>query len=106
MWVATPIRCREDPFAGPLGRLRSLLTNAVIIRFVYQEINVSILIAEDNEAQRKYLGDLLSDKFPGYMPLIETNDGESAVRLAIEGRPALSIFDIQMPNLSGVKAAK
>ena len=106
MWVATPIRCREDPFAGPLGRLRSLLTNAVIIRFVNQEINVSILIAEDNEAQRKYLGDLLSDKFPGHMPLIEANDGESAVRLAIEGRPALSIFDIQMPNLSGVKAAK
>jgi len=50
--------------------------------------------------------ELLGRKFPGYLPLLEASEGESAVRLAVENRPELSIFDIQMPNLSGVKAAK
>ena len=67
---------------------------------------MSILIAEDNEAQRRYLSDLLRDKFPDRMPLIEALDGESAVKLSIERQPDLSILDIQMPKLSGVKAAK
>ena len=40
------------------------------------------------------------------MPLIEANDGESAVRLALESRPVLSIMDIQMPKLSGVKVSR
>jgi DNA-binding NarL/FixJ family response regulator len=67
---------------------------------------MSILIAEDNEAQRRYLRDLLSERFPGHMPLIEANDGESAVRLALDQRPELSIMDIQMPKLSGVKVSR
>jgi CheY-like chemotaxis protein len=67
---------------------------------------VAILVAEDNEAQRRYLVELLGRKFPGYLPLLEANEGESAVRLAVENRPELSIFDIQMPNLSGVKGGK
>lgn len=65
-----------------------------------------ILIAEDNIAQRRYLTELLTRQFPSHMPLIEAEDGESAVDLAIELRPTLSIFDIQMPKLSGVKAAR
>jgi len=67
---------------------------------------MSILIAEDNEAQRRYLCDLLEEKFPGRLPVIEAQDGEAAVKLAIERQPDLSILDIQMPKLSGVKAAK
>jgi DNA-binding NarL/FixJ family response regulator len=67
---------------------------------------MSILIAEDNEAQRKYLSDLLRDKFPDRLPLIEAQDGEAAVRLSVEQQPDLAILDIQMPKLSGVKAAK
>lgn len=67
---------------------------------------MAILIAEDNEAQRRYLKDLISEKFSGHMPLIEANDGEAAVRLALEQRPVLSILDIQMPKSSGVKAAR
>ena len=67
---------------------------------------MSILIAEDNAAQRRYLSDLLKDKFPDRLPLIEAQDGESAVRLSVEQQPDLSILDIQMPKLSGVKAAK
>ena len=67
---------------------------------------MSILIAEDNEAQRRYLRDLLSEKFPAHLPLIEAGDGEVAVRLVLEHRTALAVLDIQMPKLSGVKAAR
>lgn len=67
---------------------------------------MSILIAEDNKAQRHYLCELLSKEFPENAPIIEAEDGEAAVKLALENRPTLCIFDIQMPQLSGVKAAK
>jgi|SRR5215203_2360096 len=67
---------------------------------------MSILIAEDNEAQRHYLRELLANEFPGHAPFFEASDGEGAVKLALDHRPTLSVFDIQMPKLSGVKAAK
>lgn len=67
---------------------------------------MSILIAEDNETQRRYLRELLGEKFAAHAPLIEADDGEAAVRMALEHRPALCILDIQMPKLSGVKAAR
>ena len=65
-----------------------------------------ILIAEDNSAQRQYLSELLAKEFPSHMPVIEAEDGEAAVSLAVEMRPTLAILDIQMPKLSGVKAAR
>ncbi len=65
-----------------------------------------ILIAEDNSAQRQYLSELLAREFPSHMPVIEAEDGEAAVKLAVEMRPTLAILDIQMPKLSGVKAAR
>ena len=67
---------------------------------------MSILIAEDNNAQRHYLSELLTREFPAHAPVIEAVDGETAVKLAIEQRPTLCIFDIQMPQMSGVKAAR
>lgn len=67
---------------------------------------MSILIAEDNDAQRKYLRELLIREFSVFAPVIEAGDGEEAVRLTLENRPTLCILDIQMPQISGVKAAK
>src|SRR5262245_41991011 len=67
---------------------------------------MSILVAEDNNAQRHYLIELLAEKFPAHTPVIEAADGEAAIRLAIEHKPTVSILDIQMPKLSGVKAAR
>ena len=71
-----------------------------------KQSSVSILIAEDNEAQRRYLRDLLTEKFPESVPVMEAADGEAAVRMALAERPVLSILDIQMPKVSGVKAAR
>ena len=67
---------------------------------------MSILIAEDNVAQRTYLRELLERKFGDYAPILEAPDGETVVKLALEHRPQLCVLDIQMPGLSGVKAAR
>ena len=67
---------------------------------------MSILIAEDNVAQRRYLRELLEREFASHAPVIEAADGEAAVALALKERPGLCVLDIQMPNLSGVKAAR
>src|SRR5919199_4078485 len=67
---------------------------------------MSILIAEDNVAQRRYLRELLEREFGAHAPVVEAADGEEALALALKGRPELCVFDIQMPRLSGVKAAR
>jgi DNA-binding NarL/FixJ family response regulator len=67
---------------------------------------MSILIAEDNPVQRRYLSEILSQEFPGHSPMIEAENGEKAVELTLKHRPSLCIFDIQMPEISGVKAAR
>ncbi len=74
----------------------------------FTDINsdMAILIAEDNPIQRKYLADLLSREFPSAIPVLEAEDGAAAIELTLAEKPELCIFDIQMPNLSGVKAAK
>ncbi|MDQ3010786.1 MAG: response regulator transcription factor [Acidobacteriota bacterium] len=67
---------------------------------------MSILIAEDNVAQRAYLRELLEREFAGCKPILEAADGDAVVKLALSERPQLCVLDIQMPGLSGVKAAK
>jgi DNA-binding NarL/FixJ family response regulator len=67
---------------------------------------MAILIAEDNVAQRHYLKELLEREFPSYSPVLEAEDGEATVELALNHRPSLCVLDIQMPKLSGVKAAR
>ncbi|HKA22673.1 MAG TPA: response regulator transcription factor, partial [Blastocatellia bacterium] len=67
---------------------------------------VSILIAEDNIAQRNYLRELIEREFPAHLPVLEAADGEETASLALTHCPKLCILDIQMPRLSGVKAAR
>jgi DNA-binding NarL/FixJ family response regulator len=67
---------------------------------------MSILIAEDNVAQRHYLREILEREFAAHAPVIEAADGEVTVQLALQHRPELCVLDIQMPQLSGVKAAR
>jgi DNA-binding NarL/FixJ family response regulator len=67
---------------------------------------MSILIAEDNMAQRHYLREILEKEFPSHLPIFEVGDGEETVKIALAQKPEVCIFDIQMPKLSGVKAAR
>src|SRR3954463_5567764 len=68
--------------------------------------NMSILIAEDNVAQRAYLREILERDFPAHQPVLEAADGEETVKLALAQKPEVCILDIQMPKLSGVRAAR
>src|SRR3989440_753539 len=67
---------------------------------------MSILIAEDNVAQRAYLREILERDFPAHAPVLEAADGEATIKIALEQKPEVCILDIQMPKLSGVKAAR
>src|SRR6187397_2000631 len=67
---------------------------------------MSILIAEDNMAQRHYLREILEKEFPSHVPVFEAGDGEETVKIALHEKPDVCILDIQMPKLSGVKAAR
>src|SRR5262244_2758183 len=67
---------------------------------------MSILIAEDNIAQRNYLRELIEREFPDHLPVFEAVDGEETTALALQHRPELCVLDIQMPGISGVKAAR
>src|ERR1041384_5050581 len=67
---------------------------------------MSILIAEDNMAQRHYLREILEKEFPSHLPVFEAGDGEETVKIALAEKPEVCILDIQMPKLSGVKAAR
>src|SRR6478735_7202317 len=69
-------------------------------------MSMSILIAEDNVAQRAYLREILERDFPSHHPVLEAGDGEETVTLALKNKPEVCILDIQMPKLSGVKAAR
>lgn len=61
----------------------------------------TILIADDNERNRKLFHDLL--QVHGFRTL-ETGDGQTAVELALAERPDLILLDIQMPVLNGLEA--
>src|ERR1044072_8181375 len=67
---------------------------------------MSILIAEDNMAQRHYLREILEKEFPSHVPVVGAGDGGEKVKIAVDERPDVCILDIQMPKLSGVKAAR
>jgi CheY-like chemotaxis protein len=61
----------------------------------------TILIAEDNEANRELLRELL--ELRGY-GVLEAGDGVEAIRIATERSPDLILMDVQMPRLDGVAA--
>ncbi|MCC6131097.1 MAG: response regulator transcription factor [Acidobacteria bacterium] len=67
---------------------------------------MTLLLAEDNLPQRRYLDELLRREFPAHGPVLAAADGEQALALAMSERPSLIVLDIQMPGLSGVKVAR
>jgi response regulator NasT len=62
-----------------------------------------VLIAEDEPIIRMDLREMLEEE--GY-DVVEAADGDAAVRLARESKPALVILDIKMPVRDGLSAAR
>jgi two-component system, cell cycle response regulator DivK len=61
-----------------------------------------LLIVEDSEINRDLLVQLFEDDYD----LDLADDGESAIKLAIEKRPDLILLDIGLPGLSGLEAVR
>ena len=65
--------------------------------------NRRILVVEDHEDNRRILRDLLSSR--GY-DLVEAEDGEQALAMAEDWRPALILMDVQIPVLDGYEVTR
>ena len=63
-----------------------------------------VVIAEDEALIRLDLKEMLEEE--GYAVVGEAGDGETAVKLTEELRPALVILDVKMPVLDGISAAE
>ncbi|WP_019929775.1 response regulator transcription factor [Nocardia sp. BMG111209] len=64
-----------------------------------------VLVADDQEIVRTGLAMIL-DAQPGIEVIGAAADGEQAVRLALERRPDVCLFDIRMPGLDGIEATR
>ncbi|HEX8702021.1 MAG TPA: ATP-binding protein, partial [Myxococcaceae bacterium] len=63
----------------------------------------TVLIADDNEANTRHMEDYL--KAHGFQVRL-ARDGEEAVRLCREVKPAVVLMDIQMPRFNGLEAIR
>ena len=63
----------------------------------------TVLIVEDNELNLKLLHDRL--EYQGYT-VFTTRLGEPALELARQHRPDLILIDVQLPDISGMEAAR
>lgn len=62
-----------------------------------------LLVVEDFEDSRFMLRRLL--EIAGYR-VVEASDGEQAVELAVQKRPALILMDLSLPKLDGLAATR
>jgi AmiR/NasT family two-component response regulator len=65
--------------------------------------NKTIVLADDDRLILSTLGEGLRGE--GYQ-VFEAEDGDAAVALCKEKRPALALLDMRMPGLSGIEAAR
>lgn len=67
---------------------------------------MTILIVDDEERDRGWLKNLLTQHISDKGPFHEAQDGQEAVDQALKIKPELVFLDIKMPRLSGIKAAE
>lgn len=63
----------------------------------------TVLIVDDNEHCRAILGIILQSA--GYS-IIEARDGAQAIEKAIAGTPNLILMDLDLPDMTGIDAAR
>ncbi len=92
------LRSREDPEASPKQEPGS--TRSVQLQ---KDGGPSVLVAEDNEHNRKLIGALL-DSHP--VALAFAVDGEEALKKARSGEYNLILMDIRMPAMDGMEVTR
>jgi two-component system cell cycle response regulator DivK len=66
-------------------------------------VRKTVLVVEDNELNLKLLNDIL--EYHGYT-VFTTRLGEPALELARQHSPNLILMDVQLPDISGMEAAR
>ncbi len=66
---------------------------------------IRVVLADDHEIVRKGIRDLLEDE-GDIVVLAEATTGVEAVALSLEQRPDVILLDIQMPEMTGIEAAR
>ncbi|MGK3959506.1 AAA family ATPase [Sorangium sp. So ce118] len=69
----------------------------------YRGARRTVLVVDDNPHNRALVSDLL---VPIGFEVVEAEDGEAALRLARERRPALVLMDLVMPGMDGREATR
>ncbi|MEY3559544.1 MAG: hypothetical protein RL374_2250, partial [Actinomycetota bacterium] len=65
---------------------------------------IRIVVAEDEAIIRLDLVETLQEE--GYVVVADTGRGDTAIELVREHKPDVAIFDIKMPGLDGLAAAR
>jgi len=66
---------------------------------------IRVVLADDHAVVRKGIREFLEED-PAIQVVAEASDGEEAVAVVAREKPDVAVFDIQMPRLNGIEAAR
>src|SRR5262245_23992907 len=97
---------REDGGARPRGRDDATAPSvAQRVSEAAAERSQTVLIVDDDPRMRAYIRDLLGAE-TDIRVLGEAKDGEEAIKLAQQLRPAVVLMDLAMPHMGGLDALR
>lgn len=69
-------------------------------------MQINVLIADDEQLERKYLRQILSNYPYEYFVVGEAKNGKQAIELALDFKPDVVIMDVSMPVINGLEASR
>jgi DNA-binding NarL/FixJ family response regulator len=69
------------------------------------QVRLTVLIADDHPVFRRGLREIIGEN-PGFQVVGEASDGEAALRLITELKPAIAVLDIDMPRVNGLETVR
>lgn len=66
--------------------------------------DVVLLVADDDPLARAVVRATAEQLIEGVV-VLEAEDGAEAIRLGLQRRPSIALFDVNMPRLGGIEAA-